>query len=163
MSPQPNRPGAGDKAGREISAPVTKQRRRNRFADSTQTRGFLRIFGVWAKWLIWLAPRAGFEPATIRLTVECSTAELPRNRAKPSPRRAAYNKASKPCKGRNGRCGCGALRGRKSAVPQRFVVPSWATKIAVSRCRRNPAAQPCRELTANSTQSPTTLDRAGFH
>src|ERR1700709_1833348 len=30
-----------------------------------------------------LAPRAGFEPATIRLTVECSTAELPRNRAKP--------------------------------------------------------------------------------
>src|SRR3981189_407169 len=30
------------------------------------------------KW--WLAPRAGFEPATIRLTVECSTAELPRNR-----------------------------------------------------------------------------------
>src|SRR6201996_1545572 len=29
-----------------------------------------------------LAPRAGFEPATIRLTVECSTAELPRNKAK---------------------------------------------------------------------------------
>src|ERR1700744_985257 len=28
-----------------------------------------------------LAPRAGFEPATIRLTVECSTAELPRNKA----------------------------------------------------------------------------------
>jgi hypothetical protein len=28
-----------------------------------------------------LAPRAGFEPATIRLTVECSTAELPRNEA----------------------------------------------------------------------------------
>jgi hypothetical protein len=27
-----------------------------------------------------MAPRAGFEPATIRLTVECSTAELPRNR-----------------------------------------------------------------------------------
>jgi hypothetical protein len=26
-----------------------------------------------------LAPRAGFEPATIRLTVECSTAELPGN------------------------------------------------------------------------------------
>ena len=30
-----------------------------------------------------LAPRAGFEPATIRLTVECSTAELPRNRRNP--------------------------------------------------------------------------------
>src|ERR1700752_5228240 len=26
-----------------------------------------------------MAPRAGFEPATIRLTVGCSTAELPRN------------------------------------------------------------------------------------
>ena len=26
-----------------------------------------------------LAPRAGFEPATCRLTVECSTAELPGN------------------------------------------------------------------------------------
>ena len=28
-----------------------------------------------------MAPRAGLEPATIRLTVECSTAELPRNTA----------------------------------------------------------------------------------
>src|SRR3981081_3707061 len=33
--------------------------------------------------LVQLAPRAGFEPATIRLTVECSTAELPRNRRNP--------------------------------------------------------------------------------
>jgi hypothetical protein len=31
-----------------------------------------------------MAPRAGFEPATIRLTVECSTAELPRNRRNPT-------------------------------------------------------------------------------
>lgn len=29
-----------------------------------------------------LAPRAGFEPATYRLTVECSTAELPGNTAR---------------------------------------------------------------------------------
>jgi hypothetical protein len=37
----------------------------------------------WRRPYLWkcLAPRAGFEPATIRLTVECSTAELPRNRA----------------------------------------------------------------------------------
>ena len=28
---------------------------------------------------IWLAPRAGFEPATYRLTADCSTIELPRN------------------------------------------------------------------------------------
>jgi hypothetical protein len=27
----------------------------------------------------WMAPRAGFEPATQRLTVVCSTTELPRN------------------------------------------------------------------------------------
>src|SRR5579863_2354001 len=48
-----------------------------------------------------LAPRAGFEPATIRLTVECSTAELPRNRRNRRSQPAAYNKASGPCKGRN--------------------------------------------------------------
>src|SRR6185295_6231673 len=35
--------------------------------------------GFLAKCLGSLAPRAGFEPATIRLTVECSIAELPRN------------------------------------------------------------------------------------
>ncbi len=60
------------------------------------------ILEVWAKYLIYLAPRAGFEPATIRLTVECSTAELPRNRRNPRVRtRDAYNKASERCKGRN--------------------------------------------------------------
>ena len=32
-----------------------------------------------AKYLICLAPRAGFEPATNRLTAGCSTAELPGN------------------------------------------------------------------------------------
>src|SRR6267378_171958 len=49
-----------------------------------------------------LAPRAGFEPATIRLTVECSTAELPRNRRnRRGSRRAAYNKAPEPCKAGN--------------------------------------------------------------
>ena len=40
-----------------------------------------------------LAPRAGFEPATIRLTVECSTAELPRNKAK---RRSLAKRITKP-------------------------------------------------------------------
>ena len=52
----------------------------NRFADTLQTRGFSALTRKSRKWLIMLAPRAGFEPATIRLTVECSTAELPRNR-----------------------------------------------------------------------------------
>jgi hypothetical protein len=31
------------------------------------------------KSLVYLAPRAGFEPATNRLTAGCSTAELPGN------------------------------------------------------------------------------------
>jgi hypothetical protein len=54
-------------------------------------------------WRLFLAPRAGFEPATIRLTVECSTAELPRNERKGS-RGAAYNKAFSTCIGRNEVC-----------------------------------------------------------
>src|ERR1039457_5669918 len=110
-----------------------------------------------------MAPRAGFEPATIRLTVECSTAELPRKRAKQGSRRAAYNKASEPCKGGNGLCRRCAPRGRKSSVPPRFVVSFYEAKSRSGRCRCDPAAQPCRELTANSTQSPTTLGLAGFH
>src|SRR5882757_4799711 len=48
-----------------------------------------------------MAPRAGFEPATIRLTVECSTAELPRNRRSRCSRMAAYNKAALACKAGN--------------------------------------------------------------
>lgn len=45
-----------------------------------------------------MAPRAGFEPATIRLTVECSTAELPGNVRSVLRNEAAYNKASDACK-----------------------------------------------------------------
>src|SRR5580692_11030350 len=36
---------------------------------------------TFAKLLIYLAPRAGFEPATNRLTAGCSTTELPGNGA----------------------------------------------------------------------------------
>ena len=39
-----------------------------------------------AKSLKCLAPRAGFEPATNRLTAGCSTAELPGNNCQPLPR-----------------------------------------------------------------------------
>src|SRR6266849_11175789 len=59
-----------------------------------------------------MAPRAGFEPATIRLTVECSTAELPRNRRK-GVRDGAYNKASEACKGRNRQLRQGIKKGPK--------------------------------------------------
>jgi hypothetical protein len=47
-----------------------------------------------------LAPRPGFEPGTIRLTVECSTAELPRNSDTRCSLGGAYNKASEACKAR---------------------------------------------------------------
>ena len=42
--------------------------------------------------LMYLAPRAGFEPATNRLTAGCSTTELPGNTA-PRCAASAYNKA----------------------------------------------------------------------
>ena len=48
-----------------------------------------------------LAPRAGFEPATIQLTVECSTAELPRNRRSANVRKRQSDKAFSACIGGN--------------------------------------------------------------
>src|SRR5262245_33792865 len=45
---------------------------------------------------VYLAPRAGFEPATNRLTAGCSTTELPGN--EPILRQRAYNKACLLCK-----------------------------------------------------------------
>src|ERR1700759_5805087 len=61
------------------------------------SRGTVRVGGCREV----LAPRSGFEPATIRLTVECSTAELPRNRRNDVRERAAYNKADPACIGGN--------------------------------------------------------------
>src|SRR4051812_49678035 len=63
-----------------------------------------------------LAPGAGFEPATIRLTVECSTAELSGNRRTVFAGRAAYNKGSRYCKGRIGSFQIGCRPGQKSAA-----------------------------------------------
>ena len=71
-----------------------------------------------------VAPRAGFEPATIRLTVECSTAELPRNRRKGVRERAAYNKAFRACKGPNGWLRHGIKNRLKRAAAQGFVAIS---------------------------------------
>lgn len=39
------------------------------------------VTAIWARYLENLAPRAGFEPATNRLTAGCSTTELPGNSA----------------------------------------------------------------------------------
>src|SRR6266446_1365671 len=67
-----------------------------------------------AKSLILLAPRAGFEPATIRLTVECSTAELPRNRRK------------------------GVRDGEHITKPPRLAKDEIGSSGTLSRRRRNP-------------------------
>jgi hypothetical protein len=72
--------------------------------------------------LRWLAPRAGFEPATIRLTVECSTAELPRNSEPRVRQAAAYNKAFPACKGRNADRWGGMVNGPEIHIPQCFIV-----------------------------------------
>jgi hypothetical protein len=45
-----------------------------------------------------VAPRAGFEPATNRLTAGCSTAELPGTKAQARARRRAYNKSDRAVK-----------------------------------------------------------------
>src|SRR5437879_12192178 len=82
--------------------------------------GGSRIGGYWGIRTGRLAPRAGFEPATIRLTVECSTAELPRNRRTIVRERGAYNKAFRACKGPNGGSEPGIARKRKDAVLQGF-------------------------------------------
>ena len=75
---------------------------------TTKTPKFQGLIHAYHRFLVYferlrnslMAPRAGFEPATIRLTVGCSTAELPRKRRTSRSRAAAYNKAGCACKGR---------------------------------------------------------------
>src|ERR1700721_3093211 len=63
-----------------------------------------------------LAPRAGFEPATNRLTAGCSTAELPGNSS--SRARNAYNKAGRALKA--------AMRRKSRWVCLGFAWPAFA-------------------------------------
>src|SRR5450830_762915 len=83
-----------------------------------------------------MAPRAGIEPATFRLTVERSTAELPRN--KPVFTHRAYNKAPFALQSVKGRLRCfcsdGAAafvrRARRAEAPQeRRLVEATATAL----------------------------------
>src|SRR5438876_5874218 len=67
-----------------------------------------------------LAPRAGFEPATIRLTVECSTAELPRNRRKGVRDAERITKPSRLAKDEIGSSGTVSRRGRNSLRGNHF-------------------------------------------
>src|SRR5436305_8910090 len=89
-----------------------------------------------------MAPRAGFEPATIRLTVECSTAELPRNRRN-QVRAPAYNKALKPCKGRNILLWRPIKRRGELAVTPAFAVPYGRQRMAGSRLEARTACPAC--------------------
>ena len=75
-----------------------------------------------------MAPRAGFEPATNRLTAGCSTTELPGNNARHAVMCSAYNKAVQALQssGERGRSprekGVGQARNRtvpKTGVPNR--------------------------------------------
>src|SRR6266852_3976336 len=86
----------------------------NAFADTMQTRGFRRKFRFCDMCLISLAPRAGFEPATIRLTVECSTAELPRNRRNLFATGERITKPPSLAKDEMGRCDAAPAPGRNS-------------------------------------------------
>src|SRR3954469_18201034 len=95
-----------------------------------------------------LAPRAGFEPATIRLTVECSTTELPGNVRKvvrrpqriTKPFRLGKHKFNGPgmplkCSEISGKC-CFAGRRRGAVRPG-------------ERRRRGPVAKGCNEESPN--------------
>ena len=69
--------------------------------DEQAHAAYIRLGAFWrleraAVWRI-MAPRAGIEPATNRLTAGCSTTELPGNDSK-SRVRHAYNKASRALK-----------------------------------------------------------------
>jgi hypothetical protein len=78
------------------------------------------------KLLIYLAPRAGFEPATNRLTAGCSTAELPGNTGAALQARA-YNKRA------------GALQSAFSAS----VVSTRVVRFSV--LRRRPIDEPDKD------------------
>jgi hypothetical protein len=110
-----------------------------------------------------LAPRAGFEPATIRLTVECSTAELPRNRANQVRAGQRITKPPSLAKDEMGHAGATPPGNGKALCHDVLSSLFTAQKQRSGSCRCDPAAQPCRQLTANSSQSPITLDVAAFH
>jgi hypothetical protein len=77
-----------------------------------------------------LAPRAGFEPATIRLTVECSTAELPRNEANWVRAGQRITKPPGLAKDEMGRCPAGRADGGE-LLRHRDLSAFWAGPAAI--------------------------------
>jgi hypothetical protein len=97
----------------------------------------------------YLAPRAGFEPATIRLTVECSTTELPGN-SEAGLASAAYNKAIRACKAVN------ANRRRQSRIeakPLEFNNLRRLLKVTAAASNAMPAAAPANDHGCNAKTS----------
>jgi hypothetical protein len=75
-----------------------------------------------------LAPRAGFEPATNRLTAGCSTAELPGTNGSGLRKRSAYNKAWRDLKAKDAAelAFPNGIAGRSRASPPAKPAATWA-------------------------------------
>ena len=104
-----------------------------------------------------MAPRAGFEPATNRLTAGCSTTELPGNRAKQSSQAPAYNKAIGPCKAEIGRPGSVSRTTEKRS--RRSLFGPWQGAADVRA--RGVAMSPVHEPDAKTSQSGIMVAFAG--
>ena len=86
----------------------------------------------------YLAPRAGFEPATNRLTAGCSTAELPGNKAQARARRRAYNKSDRAMKASSARLFLACLSDASS--------PRWGRQM----CWPHRAKRICRDVPSST-------------
>src|ERR1035437_5861128 len=115
-----------------------------------QTRGFFENFEDCGKWLILLAPRAGFEPATIRLTVECSTAELPRNRRNQGVRkRQRITKPPRLAKDEIARAEAASIADRNCLRRNDLLPFLRSENCDLAGQTRNPAADPRHQLPLN--------------
>src|SRR5205814_7198041 len=101
--------------------------------------------------LIYMAPRAGFEPATIRLTVECSTAELPRNRRKGVRDGERITKPPRLAKDEIGSSGSVSRRGRNALRSNDFSPISAIQQMRSGTSPDAPVAPPRHEPSAKKT------------
>src|ERR1700687_4966075 len=107
-----------------------------------------------------MAPRAGFEPATIRLTVECSTAELPRNKRNLFATGQRITKPPSLAKDEIGRSGAVSIRGGNS-LRRKDLSPISTIRESRSGTSPGDRATPARhEPSAKKTYSPTTVRHA---
>src|SRR5450755_2614259 len=122
----------------------------NNASDSRRPHGSSYLILLWI-----LAPRAGFEPATIRLTVECSTAELPRNRRN---RRgfATGQRITKPpslAKREMGRSSATSTGDANGLCDQGLLALLTNRRLRSGVPSGNSASRPCREPSPKKTHS----------